>query len=571
MLQHLTIRNFAIIEELEIDFEEGMTVLTGETGAGKSIIIDAVGLLIGGRGASDFIRYHSDAFFLSGIFFMPDLAEEARHLLEELKIPFEDSQLLISREMHRSGKNVIRVNGVSLTVALLKQIGSYLVDIHGQNEHQTLMDASRHIDFLDHFASQAIQKDLAAYQEEYQHYQELQNEFDQLSLNEQELAQRLDLLRFQISEIDASQLTVGEDQALEEEREELQNYQKIAEVLQFVAAGLSYEEVNVLDQVGQMSGELARLAGMNQQFDQFIEQMDAAYYGLQDLSSDIHHYMEDMVYDQDRLNHIEERLNAIQKLKRKYGQTIEDILAYADQARSELERLDHQESHQEDLEIKLQASKECLLDLGHCLHEERSQAAKELEQVIMDQMKELYMAKAKFKVQIDLSNRFYQDGMDRVEFYITTNPGEPFKALTKVASGGELSRLMLAMKAVFQEAKGVTSIVFDEVDTGVSGRVAQAIAEKMYQISLGAQVLCISHLAQVAAMADQQLYIHKAEKNGRTLTQVKDLNREERIEELARILAGEQITESSRLAAEDQLDQASKDRKTMHDSYEERL
>ncbi|MDK6940904.1 DNA repair protein RecN [Aerococcus sp. UMB8487] len=571
MLQHLTIRNFAIIEELEIDFEEGMTVLTGETGAGKSIIIDAVGLLIGGRGASDFIRYHSDAFFLSGIFFMQDLAEEARHLLEELKIPFEDSQLLISREMHRSGKNVIRVNGVSLTVALLKQIGSYLVDIHGQNEHQTLMDASRHIDFLDHFASQAIQKDLTAYQEEYQHYQELQNEFDQLSLNEQELAQRLDLLRFQISEIDASQLTVGEDQALEEEREELQNYQKIAEVLQFVAAGLSYEELNVLDQVGQMSGELARLAGMNQQFDQFIEQMDAAYYGLQDLSSDIHHYMEDMVYDQDRLNHIEERLNAIQKLKRKYGQTIEDILAYADQARSELERLDHQESHQEELEVKLQASKDRLLELGHSLHEERSQAAKELEQVIMDQMKELYMAKAKFKVQIDLSNRFYQDGMDRVEFYITTNPGEPFKALTKVASGGELSRLMLAMKAVFQEAKGVTSIVFDEVDTGVSGRVAQAIAEKMYQISLGAQVLCISHLAQVAAMADQQLYIHKAEKDGRTLTQVKDLNREERIEELARILAGEQITESSRLAAEDQLDQASKDRKTMHDSYEERL
>lgn len=571
MLQHLTIRNFAIIEELEIDFEDGMTVLTGETGAGKSIIIDAVGLLIGGRGASDFIRYHCDSFFLSGIFFMPELAEDGHRLLENLKIPFEDSQLLISREMHRSGKNVIRVNGVTLTVALLKKIGSYLVDIHGQNEHQSLMDASRHIEFLDHFAGKKIQGNLEDFQKEYDHYQSLKDELDQLSLNEQELAQRLDLLRFQISEIDASQLEVDEDQVLEEEREELQNYQKIAEVLQFVTAGLSYEEVNVIDRLGQMSGELARLAGMNQQFDQFIEQMDAAYYGLQDLSSDIHHYMEDMVYDQDRLNQIEERLNAIQKLKRKYGQTIEEILAYADQAREELERLDHQESHQEDLESKLQTSKDRLLDLGHQLHEDRSQAAKDLEQVIMDQMKELYMAKAKFKVQIDLSNRFYKNGMDRVEFYIATNPGEPFKALTKVASGGELSRLMLAMKAVFQEAKGVTSIVFDEVDTGVSGRVAQAIAEKMYQISLGAQVLCISHLAQVAAMADQQLYIHKSEKDGRTMTQVKDLNREERVEELARILAGEQITESSRLAAEDQLDQAAQDRQAMHQAYEEVL
>lgn len=556
MLQHLAIENFAIIEKLSVDFEAGMTVLTGETGAGKSIIIDAVGLLMGGRGSTDYIRYGASHFSLSGIFFIPDLAPAGQALLAENDIPFDDNQLLIRRELYLNGKNNIKVNGVSLTVTLLKQLGTYIVDIHGQNEHQSLMQPSRHVQLLDQFGGQALQAVKAEYQAEFAVYQAARQKLTDLSLNEQETAQRIDLLAFQINEIEASQLKPGEEESLLEERQQMQNYQKIVDALGAANEGLTQNEPNVIDYLGLVVGELQQISHIEATFNDYFEQAQSAYYNLQELASDISRQLDQLSYDPQRLDFIEERLALFQSLKRKYGQTIADVVAYGETAGVELEQLSNKESHLHKLEADVRTAAKQVEAAGQRLHQQREQAASRLTVAIETQMRELYMEKARFQVQIERSKDFQANGSDQVAFYIAANVGEPFKPLVKVASGGELSRLMLAMKTIFQQSRGVTAIIFDEVDTGVSGRVAQAIANKIFEIALHAQVLCITHLPQVAAMADQQLFIAKQQSQDRTFTTVEVLSPDQRVDEVARMITGENITAVAKEAAAEQLTQS---------------
>lgn len=556
MLQHLAIENFAIIEKLAVDFESGMTVLTGETGAGKSIIIDAVGLLMGGRGSTDFIRYGADGFSLSGIFYMPELAPEARQLLAENDIPFDDDQVLIRREMQMSGKNNIKVNGVPLTVALLKQLGTHIVDIHGQNEHQSLMHTSKHIQLLDQFGGSELQAVKAAYQTAYAVYTAAKQKLLDLSLNEQETAQRIDLLRFQIEEIAASQLVVGEEEDLLEERQQMQNYQKIVDSLGAAHEGLAQNEVNVVDNLGKIIGELQPISHIDAKFAAYVQEAETAYYSLQELASDISHQLDQLSYDPHRLDFIEERLALFQSLKRKYGTSIAEIIQYAATAETELAQLENKESHLQQLEQQLSQATQHVEKAGTALHDQRSSAAVALTTAIEAQMRELYMEKARFQVHIERARDYQANGFDQVAFYIATNVGEPFKPLVKVASGGELSRLMLAMKAIFQQSRGVTAIIFDEVDTGVSGRVAQAIANKMFEIALHAQVLCITHLPQVAAIADRQLFIAKQQTTKRTYTTIAELTADQRTAEVARMLTGENITDVAKQAAAEQLAQS---------------
>lgn len=563
MLQNLTIENFAIIDHLTVDFTDGMTVLTGETGAGKSIIIDAVGLLVGGRGSTEFIRYGTDHFRLTGLFFMPHLDPAAQDLLAEWHIPFADHQLQIRRDLEKNGRNTIKVNGVSLTVTALKQLGRYIVDIHGQNEHQTLMDPKNHLHFLDQYGGEAVQTVREAYQADYHQYRKLQHQYQAISLDDQASAQRIDLLTFQIEEIEQSQISVGEEEELLSEREQLQNYQQIVEALTTATEGLTQGNLNAYDLIGSLASALSHIATLDSRYEAFYQEAESIYYSIEGLSGDIAHAMDGLAYDPERLNVIEERLALLQNLKRKYGEDEAEILAYAEQARRELDELTHQESRQQELQLAMAKQGKQLKATARALHQARVAQAEQLNQAVDQQLNELYMQKAHFQAHFEERRHFQSDGKDEVVFYLSTNQGEPFKPLHKIASGGELSRIMLAMKAIFQQAQGGTAIIFDEVDTGVSGRVAQAIANKMYRIALTTQVLCITHLPQVAAMADQQLLIQKQEVEERTRTAVFVLDMTGRIDQIAKMSAGETISTATKAAAKEQLQLAEQERQQL--------
>lgn len=567
MLESLKIKDFAIIEDLSLDFSKGMTVLTGETGAGKSIIIDAVGLLAGGRGSSEFVRHGSKKCILEGQFtYNP--SEALFELLKENEIEAEDQTLLIQREIFSSGRNVCRINGSIVTIANLKEIGSQLIDIHGQNEHQELMVPENHIYLLDYFGSQELASLKQDYAGTYAQLKKLEKERKQWEYNEQELAQRIDVLKYQVDEISAAKLQENEEDDLKEEEQKLANHQAIVEALSSTYSLLQGEELSGLDLIGQAMERMDAISTMDESFKQIADTLSSAFFQLQEVSSDVYSEMDQLEYDEERLNEIEERLNLIQQLKRKYGHTIADILAHYNQARTELEKLENREEQVDSLAQKITTLRQSALKQADKLSELRKETAKSLETSILEQLNQLYMEKVKFSVQfktvksMDAStNQLNENGMDKVEFHVATNPGEPLKPLAKVASGGELSRMMLAMKTIFSHSQGITSIIFDEVDTGVSGRVAQAIADKIHSVASHSQVLCITHLPQVAAMADHHLYIRKEVNEERTRTFVEQLVKGERTEEIARMLSGEELTQLTVETAEELLKLADRKKK----------
>lgn len=541
MLQELTIKNFAIISSLHLTFTNGMTALTGETGAGKSIIIDAVSLLAGARSSIEYIRQGSDHCLLEGIFDLPQQVE-FQELAEELGIDIEDNMLIVQRDMNLSGKNICRINGRTVTLASLRKIGQYLVDIQGQNDHQELMNPDSHLRLLDSFGSKAFQKKKRAYQTEYKNYMDLARRVNKYKQNEQSFAQRIDMLTFQQEEIGNAQLEDGEEARLIEERDKLMNFQRIVDTLSYSYQGLSNDEAGALDSIGSVSQELQSIASLDSEYQSISENVSSAYYLLQDAASEISRQLDVLEMDEQRLEIVNERLDLIHQLKRKYGDSIEAILAYYQKISQELLDSDFSEGKLEQLENELLEKENVLTEQAQGLHDEREKMSEKLEIAIQQELKQLYMENARFQVMFK-ATAFQEDGLDQVEFYITTNPGEPLKPLVKVASGGEISRIMLALKTIFSKTQELTSIVFDEVDTGVSGRVAQAIADKIYQIGENSQVLCITHLPQVAAKADHQLFIQKEIVNGRTITKVEELPETERTNEIARMLAGAEITE----------------------------
>lgn len=556
LLVELNIHNFAIIEDISLDFRKGMTVLTGETGAGKSIIIDALGLLVGGRGSADFVRHGTKKCVLEGHFDCPN-SKELKERFKQESIDFEEDSIVIQREIYENGRSVSRVNGSVVTIALLKIIGTFLIDIHGQNEHQELMQSENHIHLLDSFDNEQIQELKEDYQLIYQEYRLTKKQYNDWKDREQELAQKIDILRFQTEEIAEANLTIGEEEELEEEERRLANFQNITQALTISYQVIQENEPGALELLGKAMDEMRGIEELDEDLKEISKITNDTFYQLQELASEMYNVLDRQEYDEDRLNEIAGRLNTIQQLKRKYGSSIAEILNFYEGAVEELEEIDHQELSKSELAEKIEILEKDLLNKGKKLSEERREIALVLENQIHEQLKELYMNKVDFLVRFnqDLDALTTSDankmGLDQVEFYISTNPGEPRKPLTKIASGGELSRMMLAMKTIFTKAQGVTSIIFDEIDTGVSGRVAQAIAEKIYSISVHSQVLCITHLPQVAATADNHLYVRKEVSDERTSTSAELLPENERIKEIARMLSGSEVTEPALEAAKE--------------------
>ena len=549
MLQELSIKDFAIIDEIQISFQPKMTVLTGETGAGKSIIIDALGLLAGGRGSTEFIRKGEKKAVIQGLFTLPREAN-TYNILEEYGIDSEDGQIILQRDLYRGGRNICRINGMMVNLATLRKVGETLIDIHGQNEHQELMKPENHIDLLDEYDKKTSEL-RNQYQVVYQNYRKLKLSMEKKEADEKAWAQRLDMLNFQVKEIEEAGLKINEEDELVEEKNKLDNFQAIHDALELSYQILSGEKIDVVGNLGNAMNELSDVSDLSENLQEINTKISDAFYSLEDAARDISDELDSMEWNGERLNEIEERLELIHQLKRKYGDTIEDILHYHIRIVKELREMENAEQNSEKQERQLSEALEKVKELAIKLSKQRKKSAKKLEKMIHEQLSALYMDKAVFEVKFLNNSKLYSKGIDKVEFYIQTNPGEEMGPLAKIASGGELSRIMLALKTIFSQKMGVTSIIFDEVDTGVSGRVAQAIAEKISQISNNSQVLCITHLPQVAAIADNHYYISKSVNDGRTETSLKELDEKQKIREIARMLSGSEITELTLKHAEE--------------------
>lgn len=557
VLTELSIQDFAIINKISITFHDGLTVLTGETGAGKSIIIDAVQLLAGGRGSVEFVRYGTKKADIEGLFTIDDKSHAIYEIGRQYGIEIQDEQIVLRRTITANGKSICRVNSKLVTLAILREFGKALIDIHSQHETQSLMDPDNHIDLLDQYNAAQIGRAKEEYIRLYEELSNLKTRYRKLSENEQETAQRLDLLEFQMTELASADLEPNEDQRLEEERSSLANYERIYAALQ-IAYNALYGDQKGLEWVTTAQAALQD----NGRYDTFIagkaEEIGNYFFGLEELTHDLGNYLESMQYEPERLNEIEARLSEINRLKKKYGSSVDEILEYMAKIEEEIEEIKNKDSHLSKLEKQInEKAKDAYLEAEE-LHALRLKAANALTKEIHDELKGLYLDKAAFSVSFEHENvdqyirsdeyhaiNLHQKGYDQVKFMISTNPGEPLKELSKVASGGELSRIMLALKKIFARNQGVTSVIFDEVDTGVSGRVAQAIAEKIHHISKESQVLCITHLPQVAAMADTHKLIEKQTQNDRTHTMVSELSIDYQINELARMITGTKLTDTA--------------------------
>ncbi len=576
MLTELSIRDFAIIDEITIHFNDGLTVLTGETGAGKSIVIDAVQLLAGGRGSVDYVRHGTKKAEIEGLFIIDETKHPIYQVSDQFGIEIEDGMVVLQRTITAAGKSICRVNGKLVTLAILREFGKRLVDIHSQHESQLLMNPEHHIELLDLYENESIAKAKEAYLEVYHKYLSLKKDYQKLSENEQELTHRLDLLEFQKNELEAANLQPNEDELLEEERTQLVNFENIYLAIQ-TAYNALYGENKGLDWLNVAQQALQENKEHHSFIEKQAEELTNYYYLIEEISFSLRDFNDTLHYDQNRLNEIEARLDEINRLKKKYGPTVNDMLEYLAKIEEEIEQIQNKDTHLVTLEKKMHEIYQDAILEAKQLHDLRKQAAEKLTKEIQQELKSLYLENAQFSVafeplieHVDLkqfnqeSIKLHPDGFDHVTFLISTNRGEPLKEIHKVASGGELSRIMLVLKKIFAEHQGVTSVIFDEVDTGVSGRVAQAMAEKIYQIAISSQVLCITHLPQVAAMADDHKLIVKTEHKERTKTIVRELTKKEIVEELSRMITGAELTATAIEHGEQLLELADKYKKSQY-------
>ncbi|MBZ2404813.1 DNA repair protein RecN [Liquorilactobacillus hordei] len=557
MLRELMIRDFAIIEKLDINFESKMTVLTGETGAGKSIVIDALGLLAGGRGSQEFIRKGANKAVLQGLFSLPQ-SVKIRHDAEELGITVDEDALIIQRELYRNGRSVCRINNTLVTLTALKKIGNQLIDIHGQNEHQMLMSPENHIVLLDKYSNKTMDLKLK-YDKLFSIYRDKLKILKKRQSDEQKWAQRLDMLRFQVQEITDANLIQGEEEELEIKKQRLENFQNIREALSQSYELLSGDEVDFLGHLGDAVEAIQKIGDLSEDLHNISDNLSNAFYMMQDAAHDISNELDVMEWNEDELNQANQRLDVIKQLEHKYGNSIEKVMDYYNRIEKELAQMQSTEEDSENQQKAVDNAYQDALQIAKSLSHERVRVAKQLSKEIEVQLRSLYMDKARFEVRFTTDKEILSNnGLDNVEFYIQTNQGEASGPLAKIASGGELSRIMLALKTIFSQDKNLTSIIFDEVDTGVSGRVAQAMAEKISQIAQLSQVLCITHLPQVAAISDHHYLVTKKVIKGRTETTVAKLDKEQRISEIARMLAGTEITKLSLEHAKELLEMAEK-------------
>ena len=542
MLLEISIKNFAIIEAISLNFEKGMTVLTGETGAGKSIIIDAMNMMLGARATTDVIRHGAPKAEIEGLFSVEN-SHALQMIFDEQGIELGD-EIIIRREILQNGRSVSRVNGQMVNLSVLRSIGQYLVDIHGQHDQEELMRPQLHIQMLDGFGDADFLELKQAYQTNFDAYRKMRKQLLEIKKNQEEHKARIEMLEFQMAEIESASLQPGEDLKLNQERDKLLNHKNIADTLTNAYTMLDNEEFSSLANVRSAMNDMESLEEYDVEYREMSSSLSESYYVLEDVTKRLEDIIEDLDFDGNRLMQIESRLDLIHAITRKYGGNVDDVLMYFAKITEEYNLLTGNHLSSDDMEAELKKLEVSLVDLATKLASARHNLAQQLEIEIQQELKDLYMDKARFQVQFT-KGKFTREGNESVEFYISTNPGEDFKPLVKVASGGELSRLMLAIKSAFSRKEGKTSIVFDEVDTGVSGRVAQAIAQKIHKIGQHGQVLAISHLPQVIAIADYQFFIEKISNDHSTVSTVRLLTVEERVEEVAKMLAGENVTEAA--------------------------
>ena len=542
MLLEISIKNFAIIEAISLNFEKGMTVLTGETGAGKSIIIDAMNMMLGARATTDVIRHGAPKAEIEGLFSVEN-SHALQMIFDEQGIELGD-EIIIRREILQNGRSVSRVNGQMVNLSVLRSIGQYLVDIHGQHDQEELMRPQLHIHMLDGFGDTDFLELKQAYQTNFDAYRKMRKQLLEIKKNQEEHKARIEMLEFQMAEIESASLQPGEDLKLNQERDKLLNHKNIADTLTNAYTMLDNEEFSSLANVRSAMNDMESLEEYDVEYREISTSLSESYYVLEDVTKRLEDIIEDLDFDGNRLMQIESRLDLIHAITRKYGGNVDDVLMYFAKITEEYNLLTGNNLSSDDMEAELKKLEVSLVDLATNLASARHNLAQQLETEIQQELKDLYMDKARFQVQFT-KGKFTREGNESVEFYISTNPGEDFKPLVKVASGGELSRLMLAIKSAFSRKEGKTSIVFDEVDTGVSGRVAQAIAQKIHKIGQNGQVLAISHLPQVIAIADYQFFIEKISNDHSTVSTVRLLTVEERVEEVAKMLAGENVTEAA--------------------------
>ena len=551
MLTELRIENFAIIQELRLDFVKGLVIFTGETGAGKSIILDALEAVLGGRAETASIRTGIERAQVEATFKLtPEIKPAVHALLNAEELLDDPDYITLTREIRLEGRNTARINGRSVTATLQREVGAYLVDIHGQSEHLSLLRVRNHLHLLDSFAD--VGPLLRDYRIDYNQLRDVRKNLKMLRQNEKDAARRVDMLTFQIQEIEAAQLKPGDEAELRQERTRLANAESLSKhsqnALMLIEDGTP-EIPGISQLLGEVLEALLRLSKIDPTTEPFYAQAETSSTSLQDLALGLQDYAENIEFNPRLLNRIEERIDLINNLKRKYGQTIEEILAFAENAREELDSITHAEERIEALESQESVLLQSLAEKGQNLSQKRRAFAEELSRLVEEELNDLKMANARFQVAMDM--RFAEDGLpisggkkvafdasgyDRIEFLVETNPGEGFKPLVKVASGGETSRLMLALKNVLASADEVPTLIFDEIDQGIGGRVGMVVGEKLWNLSRQHQVMCITHLPQLAAYGDQHYKVTKELLDGRTHTEVLPLLGVERLNELAQML-----------------------------------
>ncbi len=547
MLSLLHIENIAVIECSDISFDKGFNILTGETGAGKSIVIDAISAVLGERAYRDMIRTGANKASVRAVFTdVPELAWFAENAVEY------DPETIIQREIYQDGKNICRVNGVLVTVSILRKLGIQLINIHGQHDSAALFDEENHLQFLDAFADNGQLRE--CYAQAYEVVASIRQEIERMTMDESEKLRRMEMLRFQIDEIVKAELQAGEDDVLEERRKLLQNAEKISTGMD-VAVECLYggdDTDGAAALLAQAERELSRLSRFTDAFSAIQERVSDLMYQVQDIAEEVRDARSDLAYSADELENIETRLDVIHRLRRKYGASCADILAYLENAKQELDEIEFADDHLQRLKDKLKKAEQTAWDAAFALRENRKATALGLSSRILTELAQLDMPRVQFTCRF-AEQELGVNGADSVAFYMSANIGESLKPMSKVASGGELARIMLAMKNVLAEQDSVATLIFDEVDTGVSGRAAQKVAEKLRSVANSKQVLCVTHLPQLAALASTHLLIAKGERDGRTYTTVTPLDREGRKQELARIIGGTNITELTLRSAEEML------------------
>lgn len=565
MLLELNISNFALIDSLKLEFYGGLNILTGETGAGKSIIIDALSLILGQRANRENIRFGKDKSIVEALFQIPPRNKsKIENLLNKNGIEIEnDSTIILTREILSTGKSICRINGRLVTLNLIKKLSEMLIDIHGQHQHQSLLHWETHIDLLDSYGQKKLMQELRNVKLYYQQYKSCKKILNDLIKDEKEFEREKDLLKFELNEINEGNLkNIEEDKELEQRRHLLIHSEKLFQntkkAYELLYSGKEIQK-SIYDQLSEALNCIENICSIDSSMKEILKQLQTASVQIEDAAFEIREYGENIEFHQEELDQIEKRLNTIHQLKRKYGENIEEILKYKELLQSKLLKLENRKQEIEELKKKIEINwnlyKKSALNLSNM----RKEIASLLEKKIEKELKELGMKKVQFKIDIQTSEKYLSEkGIDKIEFMLSTNPGQPLRSLSKIASGGELARIMLALKSIFAAVDQVDTLIFDEIDTGISGKTAQIVAEKMAFLSKDYQIICITHLPQIASMADAHYFIQKEVSQDQTTTNVYNLDQNGRVKELARMLGGASITELTLNHSQEMLEIAKK-------------